>query len=528
MNTAKYHITPEIEAQAREILRNSKVAIFVVAYNAEKQIENVLQRIPSWVAEEVVEIFVIDDHSHDNTIEVTKNIKWPDNFTPFHVYRTPYNQGYGGNQRLGYLYAAAREYDYVVLLHADGRYAPEVLPRLIAAHTSGADVVYGSRFLESNGSVRREMPFYKWAGNRILTFLQNRIIGSKMSEFHCGYCSLSVRALKKIPFRFNSLGFDFNNDIIMQAFAARLNLVEVPIPPYYGEEIQSINGIGYAWRCLKTSLKYLLMKFELFYDPKFDFRDKNRNPYSNKMAVTSLHHFMRKQIILPGARMLDVGGGNGGAVAEHHAIRGIEVINIDLNIDSASSALKNFKVDLDQLWSNQVPAAEFKKKFDVVLALDILEHLKIPETAANEIFNALKSGGKLYASTGNIGYFPLRLMHVLGQFNYGTRGILDLTHTRLFTIASFRRLLTNYGFKVERVVGFGPPIEDLSRKPSFVLRVLDRISFALARIYPKLFAFQILLICTRTDSPEDLTRQTFLTVHNAACAIVQNPDEIGC
>lgn len=516
MISSKYDIPLDIDKKAKKVLDKYKVAIFVVAYNAERQIEQVLQRIPPSVAEKVVEIFVIDDHSQDNTIEVTKKIKWPENFAPFNVYRTPYNQGYGGNQRLGYLYAIEKGYDFVVLLHADGRYAPEVLPRLIAAHADGADVVYGSRFIYPNPSLREEMPYYKWLGNRVLTFLQNKIVGTDMSEFHSAFCSLRVDVLKKIPFQFNSLGFDFNTDLIIQSVAAKLKLTEVAIPCYYGEEIRTINGFGYAWGCLKSSLKFLLMKIELFYDPKFDIRDSTKNPYTIKKAVTSLHHYMRQQKIKSKARVLDVGGGNGGAVGEHYAQHGMEVVNIDRQIDQNSQLLKNFVLDLDLPWSSQLPQEEYESKFDTVLALDILEHLKSPENAVSEIFKLLKSGGKLYASTGNISFLPLRFMHAMGQFNYGRRGILDLTHTRLFNVASFKRLLTNYGFAIDKVIGFGPPIEDLSVKSSLLLKIIDRAFFSLARIYPRLFAFQILIVCSRTDSPSDLMRQTFAVTHSSS------------
>ena len=62
-------------------------------------------------------------------------------------------------------------------------------------------------------------------------------------------------------------------------------------------------------------------------------------------------------------------------------------------------------------------------------------------------------------STGNIGFFVTRLMLLFGQFNYGKRGILDMTHTRLFTFTSLRRLLEQSGFRIalgERRAGTVP------------------------------------------------------------------------
>jgi len=133
-----------------------------------------------------------------------------------------------------------------------------------------------------------------------------------------------------------------------------------------------------------------------------------------------------------------------------------------------------------------------------------------------EIFRYLKSGGKLYASTGNVAFLPVRIALLLGWFNYGRRGILDLTHRRLFTVNSFRRLLKNAGFRIDRVIGFGPPLADLADGRSRIFEIADRLLARLARTWPRLFAYQILIECTRTDLPADLMRQTFLPAPNQA------------
>jgi hypothetical protein len=118
----------------------------------------------------------------------------------------------------------------------------------------------------------------------------------------------------------------------------------------------------------------------------------------------------------------------------------------------------------------------------------------------------LKSGGKLYASTGNVAFLPIRLVLLLGWFNYGRRGILDLTHKRLFTVDSFRRLLKNNGFRIDRLIGFGPPLADLASERSRIFKLADHLLARLVRAWPRLFAYQILIEGTRTGSPADLMR----------------------
>jgi len=147
------------------------------------------------------------------------------------------------------------------------------------------------------------------------------------------------------------------------------------------------------------------------------------------------------------------------------------------------------------------------RRFDCVLALDVIEHLSRPEDGVRKMANVLKPGGMLYASTGNIAYAVLRMSLLLGQFNYGKRGILDLTHSRLFTIYSFKKLLTNAGFVIKEVRGFGPPIRDMVGA-STTLKTIDSGSGFLAQHWPRMFAFNFLVVAQRTDELSDIYART--------------------
>ncbi len=84
-----------------------KILIFIVAYNAEKTIESVLRRIPASMSQYETEVLIIDDASSDKTFECAERFKRSGQF-PFKltVLVNQANQGYGGNQKLGYLYAS--------------------------------------------------------------------------------------------------------------------------------------------------------------------------------------------------------------------------------------------------------------------------------------------------------------------------------------------------------------------------------------------------------------------------------------
>jgi hypothetical protein len=119
----------------------------------------------------------------------------------------------------------------------------------------------------------------------------------------------------------------------------------------------------------------------------------------------------------------------------------------------------------------------------------------------------MKPGATLVASTGNVAFVLVRIMLLFGQFNYGKKGILDLTHTRLFTVRSFCRTLEGEGFRVDSVRGFGPPVRDMIGDTP-LLRFIDDVATFLARVWPSLFAYQMLVEATRLDDVDSLLDRT--------------------
>ncbi len=127
-----------------------RVLIFIVAYNAEKTISSVLNRIPSSMRNKNVEVLIIDDSSKDQTF--AQGVKYETGSDDLRIVtlRNPVNQGYGGNQKLGYRYAIENGFDIVALVHGDGQYAPEKLPALLAPLINEtADAVFGSECSKS-------------------------------------------------------------------------------------------------------------------------------------------------------------------------------------------------------------------------------------------------------------------------------------------------------------------------------------------------------------------------------------------
>lgn len=236
-----------------------RIGILIVAYNAESTLDAVLRRIPPQVADKVEEIFVFDDCSTDLTAEVGGRHKDSPVAKKLTVHRNPVNLRYGGNQKKGYQYAMDRGLDVVVLLHGDGQYAPEVMEELLAPIEAGrADLVMGSRMMIPGAALSGRMPLYKYFGNRILSRTQNALLGTRFSEFHSGYRAYSVRALRSLDFAAMTDEWHFDTQIILRFLESGYRIEEVPIPTYYGEEICRVNGVPYAFKCIRATLGHAL------------------------------------------------------------------------------------------------------------------------------------------------------------------------------------------------------------------------------------------------------------------------------
>lgn len=258
-----------------------RLCIFVIAYHAERTLTQVLDRIPRAVFEFLeCEVLIVDDASEDRTYQIGKEYRAAQPHLPITVLQNPVNRGYGGNQKVGYDYAIRHKFDIVAMLHGDGQYAPEELPRLLAPLLEArADAVFGSRMMERFGALRGGMPLYKFLGNKVLTSIENALLGTNLSEFHSGYRLYSVRALEALPFHLNSDAFDFDTEIIIQLLNGDYRIVELSIPTFYGEEISRVNGPKYAKDILVAVVENVFHRKGIIYRRRFDVpktREKSR------------------------------------------------------------------------------------------------------------------------------------------------------------------------------------------------------------------------------------------------------------
>lgn len=473
-----------------------RLLIFVIAYYAESTLKWVLERIPATLFDEFdCEILVVDDASQDRTFTIGVEYKHAHPEVRMTVLRNEQNQGYGGNQKVGYAYAIAEEFDFVAMVHGDGQYAPEELPKLLEPLRRGeADAVFGSRMIEPFAALRGGMPLYKFVGNRILSRIQNTLLRSELSEFHSGYRVYAVPMLARIPFRLNSNDFHFDTEIIIQLLNAQARIVERPIPTYYGNEICRVNGLAYAANVLWATFQNVAHRAGILYQRRFDTPSQAANAhYDLKLGYPSSHEYAL-EAVPPGARVLDIGAGPGG-LARELTKKACHVTMVDKCEPAAAGQ------DVDAILQDLDEGIHFDpSRYDVLLMLDIIEHLRDPELFLEQLRANFDYGTKtLILTTPNAAFFVQRIMLLLGQFNYGKAGILDRTHTRLFTFRAVRRLLQDEGFRIKKITGIPAPFPKVLGN-GLLGKTAVQINLFLIKVSKTLFSYQIYIEAETTPS----------------------------
>lgn len=498
-------------------LKKKKLLIFIIAYNAENHIENVLTRIPAKVLTDFdYEILIIDDSSIDKTFEIAQNYHNINHELNLKILYNPVNQGYGGNQKLGYEYAAKHDFEAVVLLHGDGQYAPELMYDIVDPIFKGdADAVFGSRMLIKGDALKGGMPLYKYVGNKILTYLQNKILGSDLSEFHSGYRAYSVNALNAIPYKRNSNNFHFDTQIIIQLLLAKKTIREINIPTYYGDEICNVNGVKYGWNVLVSSLASRLHNLSILYKREYDISTP-LELYPLKLGYLSSHTLAIRNVEHK-SKVLDIGGGQG--------LLALELKKKECYVTGIDQCELQNQENFDEYFQKDIDSASLDfdfSKYDTILMLDIIEHLSNPEEFLDNLrMRAGLNQPRMIVTSPNIAFWIIRVQLALGQFNYGKQGILDKTHKRLFTFKTMKKLFEQCGYEIVRIQGIPAPFPKAVGN-NFIGRFLIEMNKWLIRISKSFFSYQIYIEVKPTPVVEVLLDHSVVESQKRKESYLQN------
>jgi 2-polyprenyl-3-methyl-5-hydroxy-6-metoxy-1,4-benzoquinol methylase len=185
-----------------------------------------------------------------------------------------------------------------------------------------------------------------------------------------------------------------------------------------------------------------------------------------------------------GNRVLDVGCSSG-YLARPLAERGNTIVGLELDPEAARAAEEFCELvlvgDVETMDLPLEPGS-----FDVVLGGDVIEHLRDPAATLARLRPLLRPGGRVVVSTPNVANWAIRLSLLSGRWRYTDRGILDRSHTHLFTRATLAETLERAGYRVDRI-DFSVPVPGDSD-------LLDGVGRALGSLRPSLFAYQFVAV----------------------------------
>lgn len=256
---------------------SKKLLIFIPAYNNEKHIEQVIKLIPFDEIQQKInycETLISDDDSGDFTSKIVENYQKINPNKNIKLISHNKNLGYGGNQKFAYNYAIKNNFDIVIMVHGDSQYSPLLIPKIISPIIlENFDCVLGSRMINKRSALKGKMPLYKFFGNIGLTFMQNILLGQKLSEYHTGLRAYKIETLKQLPFDYNNNGFLFDTDILIQIIDNKMSIHEIAIPTHYGTEYCNVNVIKYGLEALFSTFFSRLHKLKLINLKKFDYEN---------------------------------------------------------------------------------------------------------------------------------------------------------------------------------------------------------------------------------------------------------------
>ena len=239
-------------------MKKTKVIVVMPAYNASKTLTATFNDIPKNIVNEII---LVDDKSTDNTVQVAKKLGLT-------VILHDKNLGYGANQKTCYKEALKRGAGIVVMIHPDYQYDSSLTDELVSPISEGRfDIMFGSRIRTRKEALGGGMPAIKYLLNRIVSLIENIVLGVNFTEHLSGYRAYSKRVLNTLPVDKFSNDFLFDQQFMISAIAHGFSVAEYPVPVRYFSESSSIKylaGTKFLLGTFATLILFILYKTKIY------------------------------------------------------------------------------------------------------------------------------------------------------------------------------------------------------------------------------------------------------------------------
>lgn len=489
-----------------------KVALVVISNYDSRCFEEGFRQLPHLLREQICGIFlpmVATGSGSDLSTAFTPSINEIEKLasatsTPVTTVRLLNRDAqYGSVQKLAFTWALEHEFDVVAVVNGSGHFPFGHLADLVEPIIErAADVVVASRSGADGLSSRpnEAVRWYKRRGNEVLSKIANRLVGTKFDDWHCAYRAFSRYALTGVPFGNNSESHVFDFEVMIQLLEGGYKIHEMPLPIEPDDSFGVVDCLRFATDALFSSVRYRSHKMG-FGTGTMAF---NSLAYELKFSENTSHSYLLGWIHDHGpARVLDIGCSDGrfGELVES---MGCSVTGVDTTeLPGVRERISEFhEADLDLGLHN----LELHGPFDVIVAADVLEHLRDPEALLLEMKGLLSDDGLLLVSVPNLSHWYGRMKVGMGLFSYDRRGLFDAGHLRFFTPVSFRRMAKSAGLEVVSTASTNTPIVDVvvrgrsgrtrssdGRQGTGLLpTMLEKAAALCVQVWPSLFSYQLL------------------------------------
>lgn len=479
----------------------SSIGLFLLGARDAEDVRQTLDRIPKEAEDLIREVVVIADASAAPAPEELATLA-ESHSIHLSLHSEVRHYGYGGDRKAAFSYAIRACLDHAVLMRADGTHPPEALPELLIALAQDEEcAVFASRVAAGPGAEGAVMPWTRSTAHSLAHRLMNRTLGLSLLDYTSSFRSYPTRVLRHVPFELNSDDQAFDIQILLQLRALGAPIREIAVRPIWMEDHSARAGARHLLWAWTTALDYRLHQLHVTRHGRY-IVDGGVH-YTLKQSETG-SHMQIVAAIQAGSRVLDLGCSQG-LLAAPLRERGVTTIGVDVGPPGAlrEEIAEYHSRDLEQ--PLELPVG---RDFDYVVIADVIEHVRNAQQLLRSARRFLKPEGRLLISTPNIALWFYRLSLLAGRFEYGPRGVLDRTHVHLYTRATFRREVERAGFDVlsERYTALPFEVVFESTGRSRAIRRLARGYHALTRLWPEMFAYQVLLEARIRTLDDDATR----------------------
>jgi glycosyltransferase involved in cell wall biosynthesis len=453
----------------------SKLSVIIPCFNERTTIHEIVRRVVDVDLGAIeTEVVLVDDGSTDGSAAVIARLVQSE--PRIRIITHPKNRGKGAALRSAQSVCTG---DYVVIQDADLEYDPANYPSLLAPLLSGqADAVYGSRF--AGGRTRRVLLYSHEVGNRFLTALSNLATDFNLTDMSTGAKVFRGDLFRSIPICCD--GFGFEPEITAKLSRLDCRLYEVPIDYHgrsylAGKKVRWKDGLRMALSIIRFRLSDGLKGVDEGLETLQSMRWAHRY---NRWVIGRIAPFI-------GDRILEAGAGIGNITA--HLLDRELIVAADDNASYLERLAANFsnnpnvrtaEINLER--SDGILNLS-EHRFDTIVCVNVIEHLKADEEVLHTFFEILQPGGRAI------------ILAPQGRWLYGS---IDraLDHHRRYSRAEMRQKMEGAGFEIEEIFGLNriaPPFWFFNGRvlrrtsvPGAQVRFFDRL-VPLVKIFDRLF-----------------------------------------